>query len=75
MKESLLNSTWNSLFEDFDIIKQISVYGKYEIKAKTIKKYREPRLVTKFDSFEQMPIVFRQNNLGIFPVSRDAYFN
>jgi hypothetical protein len=73
MKESLLNSTWNSLFEDFDIIKQISVYGKYEIKAKIIKKYREPRLVTKFDSFEQMPIVFRQNNLGIFPVSRDAY--
>jgi hypothetical protein len=73
MKESLLNSTWNTLFNEFNILNAIKLNGSFEIKANNIKKYREPRLVTKFDSFEQMPTIFKQNNLGIFPISREAY--
>lgn len=73
MKESLLNSTWNHLFTELKILESISLNGSFEIKAKYIKKYREPRLMTKFDSYEQMPIIFQQNNLGIFPISREAY--
>jgi hypothetical protein len=73
MKDSLLNSTWESLFKDFDIIEKIRQNGSFEIEAKSIKKYREPRLVTKFDSFEQMPSLFKENDLGIFPISRKAY--
>jgi hypothetical protein len=73
MKESLLNSTWNQLFKDHDILNKINTVGHFHIKAKSIKKYREARLVTKFDSYDQMPSIFKMNNLGIFPISREAY--
>jgi len=73
MKGSLLNATWESLFKEFDIIEKIRLNGSFEIDAKSIKKYREPRLVTKFDSFEQMPMIFKENDLGIFPISRKTY--
>ena len=53
------NKAWNDLFEKYNIIDAIEVNGFFEITADQIKESgREPRLMTKFDSSENLPSVF-----------------
>lgn len=68
------NEAWNSLFKKFDILKEINDNGFYEISADNIKlSGREPRLMTKFDSSENLPDIFKDNDLAILPVKRGTY--
>lgn len=68
------NEAWNSLFKKFDILKEINDNGFYEISADDIKlSGREPRLMTKFDSSENLPDIFKNNDLAILPVKRGTY--
>ncbi len=68
------NEAWNSLFKKFDILKEINDNGFYEISADDIKlSGREPRLMTKFDSSENLPDIFKDNDLAILPVKRGTY--
>jgi hypothetical protein len=68
------NKAWNDLFEKFDIIKIIEANGFFEITADQIKESgREPRLMTKFDSSENLPSIFEENNLAILPIKRGSY--
>ena len=77
IKTSKLNEAWGKAMEsaDLDILKNIRKKGKVEIMAAKLKEIanREPRLMVKFDSKEQLPEIFKQENLGILPFSRKGY--
>lgn len=64
---------WNKIFQKFDILGHIQRDSLFVIQASHIAEYREPRLMTKFDSFEGLPSIFKQNNLSILPISRGSY--
>lgn len=66
---------WESLFDKFNIINEISKNGYFEITAGDIKRIsnREPRLMTKFDNTRQLPEIMRLNKLSILPNTRGTY--
>lgn len=68
------DNVWNKLFEENKILQIISQVGYYEITAEQIKTAgREPRLMTKFDSTDNLPSIFKENDLAILPTKRGAY--
>ena len=67
------NQAWKLIFDDYNILDKIDAEGKYEIDAKEIKKYREPRLMAKFDCYQNLPAVFKKNKINILPTSRGSY--
>lgn len=76
-KVSKLNEAWGNVMEatDVEILKNIRKRGKVEIMAAKLKEIskREPRLIVKFDSKKQLPEIFKQEKLGILPISRKEY--
>lgn len=69
---SLIDEKWELLFEKYQIEKRVSEKGLFYITADQIREYKEPRLMTKFDTRESLPTVFG-NRLGILPVNRGTY--
>lgn len=68
-----IDRVWNSIEEDFHFLDIIGRDGSFTISADSIKKYKEPRLVTKFDTSEDLPEIFYKNRLSILPVTRGTY--
>ncbi len=64
---------WEDIFNEYDIINKIKLDGFYKITANQIRKYKEPRLMTKFDFSRQLPDIFKNNNLGILPINNGEY--
>ena len=64
---------WEKLFSKHDIQRNIDMYGQFRISAGQIKKFREPRLMTKFDHKSNLPDLFSKNDLAILPVTRGDY--
>ena len=64
---------WEDIFSDYDIINAINNNGCFIISANQIRPYKEPRLMTKFDFSSQVPPVFKNNNLGILPITNGEY--
>lgn len=70
----LTDTAWTRILADYpQILDTVSSGGFYEIQAKTIKKYREPRLMTKHDTQESVPKPLKSNHLSVLPISRSAY--
>ncbi len=69
------NEAWDKLFDKYDIYNHVDRYGYFEISANQIKEFREPRLMTKFDTLESRPSAFKSNKrkLTILPNSRGTY--
>jgi hypothetical protein len=67
------DKAWEELFLEFPILEEVNLNGFYQITAKAINKFREARLMTKFDHETQLPKLFRDNNLTIQPISRSSY--
>lgn len=68
------NEAWNLLFKKYNINDEINKNGYFEITADEIKTSgREPRLMTKFDSSENLPDIFKSNELAILPIKRGLY--
>ena len=70
---SLNDLAWEKLFDEYNILKEIEEDGQFFISADKIRKYREPRLMTKFYHSINLPKIFSKNNLSILPVSRGDY--
>lgn len=68
-----IDRVWNSIEQDFHYLDKIKSKGSFVISSDTIKKYKEPRLVTKFDSSEDLPSIFKENHLSILPINRGSY--
>ncbi len=71
--ENKLNSAWNKLFREYDILNRIEKNGKYEISTETINQFREARLITKFDHSKNLPEIFKANQLSILPITTGSY--
>lgn len=67
MKKTI-SKLWEEIFNDYDILKDIEKFGYFKITADQIRKYKEPRLMAKFDFFKQLPNIFKVNGLGILPI-------
>lgn len=55
-----VNEAWNKLFEKYDILNKIQNEGAYFITADQIKEFKEPRLMAKWDSSENLPSIFKK---------------
>ncbi len=64
---------WEDIFNDFNVINEISKKGYFKISADQIRVYKEPRLMAKFDFSRQLPKIFKENNLGILPIKNGEY--
>ncbi|MCW0953258.1 hypothetical protein OIT44_04105 [Weissella ceti] len=69
----LNDDAWGKIFDDFNVLETIRLRGSFEISSMEIKKYREPRLMTKFDSVDALPDIFKEHKLRILPNSRGTY--
>ncbi len=70
---NLTDNAWEKLFDKYNILNRIKNEGVYHITANDIKEFREPRLMAKWDSSEQLPKVFKKNKVNILPNSRKSY--
>lgn len=71
---SLNDKAWNSIFERYNIRERVEKEGVFHITANEIKEYREPRLMTKFDTKESLPKAFGSGRkMSILPDSRGSY--
>ena len=62
------DTAWEGLFEKYRILDKIEREGQYIITADEIRKFREPRLMTKFDHKINLPAIFQNNGLSILPI-------
>lgn len=72
-KKRKVDQYWNNIFNDLGIIDEINKNKFFEISAKKIKEYYEPRLMTKFDYIDSLPSIFIENELSILPITRGSY--
>jgi hypothetical protein len=73
MSESKNDIAWKKIFEEHRILNEIESKGRASISSTDINKFREARLMTKFDHRSQLPQLFADNNLSILPTSRGTY--
>ncbi len=73
MSKSKNDIAWEQIFEKHKIIEKISIEGHISISSTDINKFREARLMTKFDHKSQLPKLFADNNFSILPTSRGGY--
>ena len=64
---------WNLILEKYDVVNEVRKNGVFHIKASQIKEFREPRLMSKWDSSEQLPKPLSTNKINILPDSRSSY--
>lgn len=67
------DKAWEEIFSEYDVLKKVNQNGFYEIAADDIRKYREPRLMAKFDHKKNLPEIFSKNKLSILPLSTRSY--
>ena len=67
------DEAWQKLIEKYDIVNRIEQDGVFHITSNQIKEFKEPRLMAKWDSSEQLPSSLRKNNINILPDSRRSY--
>lgn len=67
------DQAWEELFAEHNILREVNEKGYYVITAKDIGKYRESRLMTKFDHKANLPKLFKDNRLTILPITRGSY--
>ncbi len=68
MSESKNNVAWEMLFEKHQILGKLENSDYFLISSNDINKFREARLMTKFDHRSQLPKIFKKNKLSILPI-------
>lgn len=67
------DEAWEKLLKKYDIVNEIERNGIFHITASQIKEFKEPRLMAKWDSSEQLPSSLKKNKINILPDSRSSY--
>ncbi len=73
MSKSKNDIAWEQIFDKHKIIEKVFANGHISITSTDINKFREARLMTKFDHKSQLPKLFSDNNFSILPTSRGGY--
>lgn len=68
-----VSDAWQVLIDKYNILTEIYNNGFYKISSSQIKEVKEPRLMTKWDSSEQLPTSLKNNKINILPDSRSSY--
>ena len=68
MAKMTTSDAWQILLDKYDIKNEIESNGTFKITASQIKEVREPRLMAKWDSSEQLPKSLKKNKINILPV-------
>lgn len=72
--ENKTNNAWESILKAHpDIVTTVKNGGVYEIAASEIKKFREPRLMTKHDTSKIVPKPLQDYGINVLPISRSTY--
>ena len=64
---------WEEIFNKYKILSEIEKNEYFIISASTIRNHREPRLMTKFDHYYNLPSIFQKSKLSILPITRGTY--
>lgn len=67
------DAAWEKVFERYEILNQISANGYADVTADQIREWREPRLVAKIDHKDNLPMLFKENNLSILTLNTSSY--
>lgn len=67
------NRAWKKIFEEKNIKRHLQKDGFYKISSREIGKYREARLMAKFDHQSSLPDLFKQEGISILPTKRGEY--
>lgn len=73
MAKITASDAWQILLDRYNIKNEIENNGIFNITASQIKEVREPRLMSKWDSSEQLPKSLKKNKINILPDSRSSY--
>ncbi|AND80273.1 type II restriction enzyme [Streptococcus pantholopis] len=73
MEKIDVSQAWQKLLDKYSILEEIHEKGIYKIKSSQIKEVKEPRLMAKWDSSEQLPSSLKKNKINILPDSRSSY--
>lgn len=73
MEKINVSDAWQVLINKYDISTEISNNGFFKISASQIKEVKEPRLMAKWDSSEQLPNSLKKNKINLLPDSRSSY--
>lgn len=73
MNKTVIDTNWEEIFRDYNVINKINKDGFFVITSKQINSYKEARLMAKFDHKAQLPQIFNDNNLTILPINRGTY--
>lgn len=71
--KTLNDKAWEKLFLEHDILQEVNTNGSFIISSSHINKFREARLMTKFDHSFQLPYMFAEERLSLLPISRGEY--
>ena len=72
MQKSITDSKWEELINKENILSKLT-NELVTINAPLINRYRECRLMTKFDHTSSLPNIFKKNKLNILPISRKQF--
>lgn len=73
MSKSKNDIAWEKIFETHQILDKLANNKRVSISSTEINKFREARLMTKFDHRSQLPELFAEHKLSILPTSRGTY--
>lgn len=73
MNKTKNDAAWEALFKTYSILEKVNEHGFFKIDSAHINKFRESRLMAKFDHCVNLPVIFRDNHLSILPISRSKY--
>ncbi|WP_247927651.1 type II restriction enzyme [Streptococcus constellatus] len=73
MEKLNVSDAWQKLIDKYNILDEIEKNGVFKISANQIKEVKEPRLMAKWDSSEQLPESLKKNKINILPDSRSSY--
>jgi len=72
-KPTKIDRAWEILFNKYEILKNVDADGTFRITSEQINKVHQARLMAKFDQSAQLPIIFRNNQLSILPITKGNY--
>lgn len=72
-RDMTVEEGWSALLSKYNIVQEVEQNGIFHITAAQIKEYKEPRIMAKWDSSENLPSSLKNNRLNILPDSRSSY--
>ena len=72
-RDMTVEEGWSALLGKYNIVQEVEQNGIFHITAAQIKEYKEPRIMAKWDSSENLPSSLKNNRLNILPDSRSSY--